>query len=120
MEIIVGWLGLSFVVGLVGANRRIGFWSALFLSLFLSPLIGFVLTIMSKDLKDEAYKTQLLNTQQNQQYALQRLSEAKQNESSVRSIADEIEKLKNLRDQNLITEEEFQKLKDQLINSQQT
>lgn len=33
------------------------------------------------------------------------------------SVADELEKLKKLRDENIISEEEFQKLRDKVINS---
>jgi len=42
------FLGLSVLVGLIGKKRKIGFgWSFAF-SIFLSPLIGLVITLNSK------------------------------------------------------------------------
>ena len=38
----------TFIVALIGAKRRIGFWYSLILSLFLSPIIGFLITFLTK------------------------------------------------------------------------
>jgi hypothetical protein len=104
MEIFLGWLFFSFVIGFIGSGRKIGFGGAFFLSLFLSPLIGLIITLVSKNKEDEAYKEKTLKAQQDQQ-------------SATKSIADELEKLKKIRDENSITDEEFHKLRDKLINS---
>ena len=48
MVIFFSWLILSLVVGVFGADRKIGFWGSLFLSLFLSPLIGFIGVALSE------------------------------------------------------------------------
>lgn len=41
-------IALSVLVGLLGRNRKIGFGLSFVLSLFLSPLIGLVITLFSK------------------------------------------------------------------------
>ena len=114
---IFGWIIFSFVVGFIGMDRNIGFWGAFFLSLLLSPVIGLIITLVSKNKADEAYKKRVLQTQRKQQEALRKLSESKKEESKISSVAEELEKLKKLRDDNSITEEEFLKLKTRIINS---
>ena len=52
MIYVLPWLLFSFIVGLIGSNRKIGFFGAFILSLLLSPLIGFIITIVSKSKSD--------------------------------------------------------------------
>jgi phosphate/sulfate permease len=115
MGIFFSWIIFSFVVGFVGSGRKIGFWGAFFLSLLLSPLIGLIIALVSKNEADEAYKEKVLTVQQNQQETLKKLSETEKTKTV--SIVDELEKLKKLREDNLITEDEFQNLKSKIINS---
>lgn len=110
------WIVFSFVVGLIGSNRTIGFWGAFVLSLLLSPLIGLVITLVSKNEEDEKYKQEVLKTQKAQKLALESLSKGEDNKSVI-SIADEIEKLQKLKEENVIDETEFVKLKEKLMNS---
>lgn len=112
MGIFLGWFIFSLVVGAIGASRKIGFWGAFLLSLLLSPLIGLIITLVSKSHEDEAYKQSVLNTQKKQEESLNRISST----SSI-SISDELNKLKKLREEDSITEEEFQKLRSKIINS---
>lgn len=42
------WIALSLLVGYVGRHRKFGFWGYMFVSLFLTPLVGF-LTVLSSD-----------------------------------------------------------------------
>ena len=37
---IISWVIFSILVGVIGLNRKIGFWGAFFISLLLSPFIG--------------------------------------------------------------------------------
>lgn len=41
-------IGLSALVGQLGKNRKIGFGWSFALSLFLSPIIGLIITLFSK------------------------------------------------------------------------
>jgi hypothetical protein len=89
MEIFFTWIIASFVVGIIGGNRKIGFWTTFFISLILSPLIGLIFVLVSKD-SDEVQKN---------------------------SITDEIEKSQKLRNNNSISEYEFIRLKNKIIDS---
>lgn len=117
MEYFFGWIIFSFVVGFVGSSRKIGFWRAFFLSLLLSPIIGLIIALVSKNIADEEYKEQILKAQQKQQVALSRMIESKPVENTNFSIIEELGKLKKLKDSNVITEEEFISLKKKVIAS---
>ncbi|MBF0200243.1 MAG: hypothetical protein HQK66_02830 [Desulfamplus sp.] len=52
----IGLVLLSYLVGLLGKNRKFGFWGYFFCSLMFSPLIGLLLVLASdprppKDIK---------------------------------------------------------------------
>jgi hypothetical protein len=49
MPIAIGCLILSFVVAYFGRNRWMGFWGYFFASLVLTPLVGVLLVVISKD-----------------------------------------------------------------------
>lgn len=115
MGIFFTWIILSFVVGFIGSDRKIGFGGAFFISLILSPLIGLIFALMSKTKEEEKYRERVLESQRSQQKSLEKLSKSKPIQKI--SIADEIEKLQKLKNSNSITEEEFVKLKNKIINS---
>ena len=46
-EIIFGWIFLSFLCGLVLSGKNTGFWGTFFLCLFLSPLLGVIISATS-------------------------------------------------------------------------
>ena len=52
MDIFFGWIILSFIIGFVGSGRKIGYWSTFFISLLLSPLIGLIFALTSKELDE--------------------------------------------------------------------
>lgn len=112
MGVFLGWIIFSIIVGIVGSGRKIGFFGALFVSLLLSPLIGLIITLISKSKEQEAYEQKILTTQKNQEETLTNISSSKNF-----SVSDELIKLKELRNQNEISEEEFQDLRRRLLNS---
>ncbi len=112
MGVFLGWIIFSIIVGVVGSGRKIGFFGALFVSLLLSPLIGLIITLISKSKEQEAYEEKILTTQKNQEETLTNISSSKNF-----SVSDELIKLKELRKQNEISEEEFQDLRRRLLNS---
>jgi phosphate/sulfate permease len=116
---ILGWIIFSFVVGFVGSGRNIGFWGAFFLSLILSPIIGLIIALVSKDKAQESYKQEILKTQKKQHEMLQQMQKTQVTSVPVSniSIADQLEKLKKLKEENYISEDEFQNLKDKIISS---
>jgi hypothetical protein len=45
--IVIVWSTLALMIGLLGANRKFGFWGYFFASLFLTPLLGLILVLAS-------------------------------------------------------------------------
>ena len=115
---VLGWIIFSLVAGAIGSGRNIGFWGAFLLSLVLSPIIGLIIALVSKDKAQESYKKEMLETQKQQNAVLEQLQQQPTaNQTTNLSIADELEKIKKLKEDNHISEEEFQKLKDKIIGS---
>ncbi|BDC98876.1 hypothetical protein [Persicobacter psychrovividus] len=52
----LGWIVLSIIVGMLATDRTVGFWGGFLLSLILSPLIGFIITILSSEKEDIQYQ----------------------------------------------------------------
>lgn len=110
MGIIFVWVILSIVVGFVAANKTITFWGGFLFSLLLSPVIGLVIALVSKDKTDRIREIQM---EMNQRVLHNKLM---QDRSAVKTtIADEIEKLKKQMDAGILSPEEFQQLKSKLI-----
>jgi predicted histidine transporter YuiF (NhaC family) len=82
MVIFFSWITFSFVAGIIGSGRRIGFWGAFLLSIFLSPLVGLIFALVSKSKEKEEYEKRMLEIQKSQQEALKKLSQEKQNNAS--------------------------------------
>lgn len=45
---------LSLIIGYLGRRRKIGFWGLTFGSMLLSPLIGFIILLVTDDVKPDA------------------------------------------------------------------
>jgi len=104
MKIFIGWIIFSIIVGALGNGRKIGFVGAFFLSLLLSPVIGFIITLLSKVRKEEKCKQENLTIQKQKR---ETLSEIQANAKTT-SISDESSKFK---DNGLLNEGKFQKAK---------
>lgn len=128
MGIFLSWIVFSFVAGFIGSGRNIGFFGAFFLALILSPIIGILFALISKDKQEEEYKRKFLEAQQNKypnnQQNVRGLSDltsystnSYSSNTNTYSRVEEIEKLENLRRNASITEEEYRNLKAKIINS---
>jgi hypothetical protein len=111
MGIFIGWIVFSLIIGAIGSNKTIGFGASFFLSLLLSPVIGLIVVLVSKDQATELYKAQLMETQLKQENQLKALVTEKRKHS----ITEEVLELKKLLDEGIITEEEFQKAKAKVM-----
>jgi hypothetical protein len=60
MEVLIAYIIFSIVAGVLGAKRKIGFAGAFFLSLAISPLIGFIAVLCSKRKSDIEYERKML------------------------------------------------------------
>lgn len=110
---IISWIVLSLIIGAVGSSRKIGFLGAFFLSLLLSPLLGVIITIASKSNEAIKYEQELLKTQKEQKESLEEIKS--QNVGS--TITEELKKVKDLLDANLITQDEFEKIKNKILSN---
>ena len=111
MGVVVFWLILAFVVGGIGSNRKIGFWGAFLFSVFLSPLIGGIITLSSKSLDQEAKERAMYKSQKAQEKSLKEMAEGKRE-----SLADELKKLEELHQSGALTKEELEKAKQKLLS----
>ena len=102
MGVFLGWIIFSIIVGIVGSGRKIGFFT---------KSVNLIITLISKSKEQEAYEQKILTTQKNQEETLTNISSSKNF-----SVSDELIKLKELRKQNEISEEEFQVLRRRLLN----
>lgn len=114
-EILIFWLIFSFVVGLVASDRKLGFGGGLLLSLLLSPIIGFIVAVLSPARNPQPVKLvdkdgQPINTSQFK-------VSASSTKEEIRAF--EIQKLvelEGLKDRGVITPQEFEKLRDAILS----
>jgi len=92
---IILWIVLCFIVGIWGNSRKIGFWKSFILSLLLSPIIGFIFVALSERKSDIKMKEDI---------------------SSTNRII-KIKELSDLKDKGAISQEEFEKLKKEIIGN---
>ena len=107
-----GIVTMSLILSLIGARigreRQIGFVKSFFACFFLSPLIGFVIILVSKRITDEQYKARMLQL-------------AEQTADPIvmhHTVADQLLKLNELRKEGILTDSEFQQQKEKLLNAQ--
>jgi len=92
---------LSLIIGNMGKERKIGFGPAFFISLFLSPVVGIIITANSPRFEDEEYRERILRI----------AASGKQ----PANVADELFKLNELRKEGVLSEEEFAAQKQKLL-----
>ena len=92
------WFNFAVVVALMGDSRKIGVWAAFFISIFLSPLIGFIVVLAS----DKKHPQRVI---------IQSVPEVPT------SKADELTKMKGLLDAGTISKDEFEVQKSKILNS---
>jgi phosphate/sulfate permease len=117
------WIILSFVVALIAESRGRSGFGFLVLSLLLSPLVGFLVAISVRNLAAErrakaaedareAANAKARQEEMQRQTAL--LAEA--TKRSEHSAADELKKLAALRDDGILTQEEFESHKARILS----
>jgi hypothetical protein len=111
--IVFWWIVLSIVIGIIGSYRKIDGARAFLISLLLSPIIGFIVVLSSKSKKEEEYEKKLLKVQRDQTDTLDDIKES----LGKKSVADELERIKRMKDEGLLTEVEFQSAKGKILSS---
>lgn len=107
MAIIGFWLIGTIVVAVMGNGRKIGVIGALFASLLLSPLIGLIITLSSKRLEDVERETSAAVEAKKQTAALEAMRAG--------SLADQLQRLAEMRDAGTITEDDYNAAKSKLL-----
>ena len=49
--LIIVWISFSFIVASYSKNKILGYWGGFFTSLLLSPVLGLIISLLSKDCK---------------------------------------------------------------------
>jgi fucose permease len=57
MEIAIVYIGLCFIIALIGSDRKFGFWGYFFCSLALTPCVGTVVLLASDKRPKQKAKT---------------------------------------------------------------
>lgn len=110
MEImIIFGIILCIIAGVVGSNRKIGFFIPFFISFFLTPIVGIIVALCSRSLDDIAKDNRMMEIQE------EKLKLAKE-KVNVNDIITQLEKLAAIKDSGVLTDEEFQKMKDEIMS----
>lgn len=107
LEILLIWFVGTVVVAAIGSDRKFGGWAALFVSLFLSPIVGLIAVLASPSKQSVAYQKKMLELQKQQLEAAQ--------QPAPPSVADELLKLKTLLDSGAITPDDYEGAKNILL-----
>ena len=123
MELFLGWLILSSVVAYIASSRGRLALDYFLLSVLLSPLVGLIVLLTKSNLTEEAKKARIRREDQDRQIEAFKSAQnigpsghaPGEGTSSSKLVADELEKLANLRDRGVLTEDEFQTRKSLLL-----
>lgn len=121
MGIVVVWAVLAALVGVLANSRGRNGFGYFFLSLLLSPLIGLVIVLVTQDLNKLAEAAAATKAEEEKKEQLRREEHERQLESikvlaasrssapeeSSASVVDQLVKLGKLRDEGVLTAEEF-------------
>lgn len=110
MEIFFSWIIFSFVAGAVGSSRKIGFWLAFLLSIFLSPLIGLIIAFSSP--RKEPNEVKIVN---NYTPPPTHQTPTSQNNSD---IVSKLNQANDLKEKGAITQEEYERIKSRILNGE--
>lgn len=104
MGILIIWIILAFVVAGIGETRTTGFWGSFLLAIFLSPVIGLIIVLISKSKTQAAIEQGLLNQLADKNKPTHEETEAK------------LKKIQEMMDSKLITESEYALMRKEVIN----
>ena len=91
----------ALLIGGWGESKTVGFWGAVAISFFLTPLIGIIVVALSKDKKQLAKERAILKKA-----------------AQPTSVADELTKLAQLKESGILTEDEFNSQKMKLLSGE--
>jgi len=107
MIYILIYIPLCFIIGYAGSDRKIGFGMSFLLSLLFTPLVGFIVTILSPN-KAQAEYYENINKEK-------RTSDESNQYDILTHRSKELEKLQEMRNTGEITFDEYKYRKNKLI-----
>lgn len=116
MEIMIFfvWFVFALFVAGIGSGREIGGWAAFFISIFLSPVIGLIIVLFSKDKDVIVAEKKAREKKHNEQ--INELKKISKQNAPV-SMADELYKLKELFSSGALTDIEYKEAKAKVLRS---
>jgi len=107
MMTILLWIFFSFIVGIIGSDKTIGFLGGFLWSLILSPVIGLIIVIVSKSNAD------VVASNKSHKLQIETLEQLKSTKST--NIGHELEKIAILRKEGIISDKEFELAKSKIL-----
>lgn len=98
----IAWIVLAFICGGIGSSKQIGFWPSFFLSLLLTPIVGFIVAILSP----------------NKVVIVSKPIDHKRVEAQIdktASIGEQLKQLYELKESGAITQEEYEAAKAKVL-----
>lgn len=100
------WLCFAAIVGAIATDKAMGFWGGFLWSVFLSPLIGLIIVLLSKSKTQQAIEVGMIN----------QLSQKPPMQSS-KTVTEQLTELEDLKSKNLVTEAEYQKMRIKIMSN---
>jgi hypothetical protein len=94
------WVVFALIVGMMGSDKKIGFWGAFIISLILSPVVGFIIVMVSGSNEEAVQEIKAV---------AEKMTEPK------KSVESRLFDLKELKEKNLITEEEYDQMRQDIL-----
>lgn len=107
---ILGYVSICIIVGITGSERQIGFFNSFLLSMLTTPLIGFIITVVSSKKSQVQYKSDRFSGEFRKQIKEER------DKASPDYISD-LERLHQLKEKRIISQSEFELKKKEILGS---
>lgn len=110
MELLISYLILCLLVGYMASGTTLGFVSGFLLSILLTPIIGFIITLLYpvKKATQKSINEQSMQTKTPVQVA---------GKSPIDEVKEKLQKLEEMKKENLITESEYEELRKKALDS---
>lgn len=114
MEVFIGYMFFAALVGAMSTERVIGFWGGFLWSIVLSPVIGLIIMLCSKS-KDTLRREQAMSRDARKQTEILQHMALQTKKNNQENLSDELAKWKKQCDDGIITQEEYQKIKNRIM-----
>ena len=113
--LVILWIILSYLCGIFAKNKGYSFWTYFLISLIITPIVGFIGVLVSPKNEPEPKNMEDYNRLINEKNSADMQNKKENDNSAQLFVADEILKLSKLKDEGIITGDEFEVKKKQLL-----